>query len=102
MEQELIGFDEINEAFIEMLEVWSRTESDPDCWPDVEGLDSDAVDEWTENWAQAASLMAMVGSAEHRDVALTAEMHLKMGIALGFRCAQIAAAEETELSEPPE
>jgi hypothetical protein len=100
MEDRLIGFDEITEAFIEMLEVWSNTESDEERWPQVDGFDPDAVDEWTDQWAQAARLMAIVGSADHRDIAFTAEMNLKTGIALGWRCAQIAAAEEQELSEP--
>ena len=100
MDDKLIGFDEITEAFIEMLEVWSNTESDEERWPHVDGFDPDAVDEWADEWAQAAQVMAIVGSADHRDIAFTAEMNLKTGIALGWRCAQIAAAEGQELSEP--
>lgn len=91
MDDKLIGFDEITEAFIEMLEVWSNTESDEERWPHVDGFDPDAIDEWANNWTQAARLMAIVGSADHRDIAFTAEMNLKTGIALGWRCAQIAA-----------
>jgi hypothetical protein len=98
----LIGFDEITEAFTEMIEVCSNTESDEERWPHVDGVDPDAIDEWTDNWAQAARLMAKVGSADHRDIAFTAKMNLKTGIALGWRCAQIAAAEGQELSEPSE
>jgi hypothetical protein len=100
MEDISIGFDEITEAFIEMIEVWSNTEFDGECWPHVDGFDPDAIGEWTEKWAQAARLMAIVGSAGHRDIAFIAKMNLKTGIALGWRCAQIAAAEGQELSEP--
>ena len=85
-----------------MIEVGSNPESDQECWPHVDGLDAAALDEWTDNWAQAARLMAIVGSADHRDIAFTAKMNLKTGIALGLRCAQIAAAEGRELPEPSE
>jgi hypothetical protein len=102
MEDMSIGFDEITEAFIEMIEVWSNTQSDEERWPHVDGLDPDAIDEWTDKWAHAARLMAIVGSTRHRDIAFTAKMNLKTGIALGWRCAQIAAAEGQELSEPSE
>jgi hypothetical protein len=70
---------------IEMIEVWSNTEFDEERWPHVNGFDPDAIDEWTESWAQAARLMAIVGSAGHRDIAFTAKMNLKTGIALGWR-----------------
>jgi len=102
MEDVVIGFDEITDAFIEMLEASSSTESDEERWPHLDRFDPDAMDEWTEEWAQAARLMAIVGSAEHRDIALVAKMNLKTGIALGWQCAQIAAAEGRELSEPCE
>ena len=102
MEDMLIGFDEITEAFAEMIEVWSNTDSDEERWPHVEGVDHDALDEWTDNWAHAAKLMAIMGSADHRDIAFTARTHLKAGFALGWRCAEIAAAEGQELSEPSE
>lgn len=102
MEDMLIGFDEITEAFTEMIEVWSNNESDGEQWAHVDGVDPDAIDEWTDTWAQATKLMAIVGSADHRDIAFTAKMNLKTGIALGWRCAQIAAAEGQELSEPSE
>jgi hypothetical protein len=100
MEDMSIGFDEIAEAFIEMIEVLSNAESDEERWPHVNGFDPDAVDEWTDKWAQAARLMAIVGSAGHRDIAFTAKIDLKTGIALGWRCAQIAAAEGQELLGP--
>jgi hypothetical protein len=96
-EDMLIGFDELTEAFTEMIEEWSNTESDEEGWPHVDGVDPDAIDEWTDQWAQAARLMAIVGSAENRDIAFTAKTNLKTGIALGWRCAQIAAAEGQEL-----
>lgn len=102
MEDMLIGFDEITEAFTEMIEVWSNNETDGEQWAHVDGVDPGAIDEWTDRWAQAAKLMAVVGSADHRDIAFTAKMNLKTGIALGWRCAQIAATEGQELSEPSE
>ena len=102
MENPMIGSGEISEAFTEMIEVWSVTEPDEEGWPEVSGIDPDAVDEWTDKWAQAAKLMAIVGSADHRDIAFTARMHLKVGFALGWRCAQIAAADGDEPSETSE
>ena len=77
----MIGSGEISEAFTEMIEVWSVTEPDEEGWPEVSGIDLDAIDEWTDKWAQAAKLMAIVGSADHRDIAFTARMHLKVGFA---------------------
>ena len=101
-EDTLIGFDEITEAFTEMIEVWLETDSDEERWPHLEGVDHDAIGEWADKWAQAAKLMAIVGSDDHRDIAFTARTHLNTGFALGWRCAQIAAAEGQELSEPSE
>jgi hypothetical protein len=45
MEDMSIGFDEIAEAFIEMIEVLSNAESDEERWPHVNGFDPDAVDD---------------------------------------------------------
>jgi hypothetical protein len=102
MENPMIGSGEISEAFTEMIEVWSVTEPDEEDWPEVSGIDPDAIDEWTDKWAHAAKLMAIVGSDDHRDIAFTARMHLKAGFALGWRCAQIAAADGDEPSERSE
>jgi hypothetical protein len=38
MEDMSIGFDEIAEAFIEMIDVLSDAESDEERWPHVNGL----------------------------------------------------------------
>jgi hypothetical protein len=98
----MIGSGEISEALTDMIEVWSGTEPDEDGWPEGNGIDPDAIDEWTDTWAQAAKLMAIVGTADHRDIALTARTHLRAGFALGWRCAQIAAADGAEPSERSE
>lgn len=44
--------------------------------------------------------MAEVGSADHCDIAFTARTNLKTGLALGWHCAKIAAAEADKPSEP--
>jgi len=95
----MIGFDEITEAFTEMLELSSMTEPDEE-WAQIEDIDPDALDEWAEKWAQAATLMAEVGSADHRDIGFTARTNLKTGFALGWHCAKLAAADSHEPSEP--
>jgi hypothetical protein len=95
----VIGFDEITEAFTEMIELSSATEPDEE-WAQIEDIDPDALAEWAEKWAQAARLMAEVGSADHRDIAFTARTNLKTGFALGWHCAKIAAADGDEPSEP--
>ena len=82
-----------------MIELSSIPEPDEE-WAQIEGIDPDALDEWAEKWAQAARLMAEVGSADHRDIALTASTNLKTGFALGWHCAKIAAADGHESSEP--
>jgi hypothetical protein len=98
----MIGSGEISEAFTDMIEVWSVPEPDEEGWPELNGIDPDAIDEWTDRWGQAAKLMAIVGSADHRDIAFTARTHLEAGFALGWRCAQIAAAGGAEPSERSE
>jgi hypothetical protein len=95
----MIGFDEITEAVADLIEAWSLTETDEVPWAEVNGIDPDAIDEWADQWAQGAQLMAIVGSAEHRDIAFTARTHLKAGFALGWRCAEIAAGGGDEPSE---
>jgi hypothetical protein len=98
----MIGSGEISEAFTDMIEVWSITETDDEGWPEVDGIDPAAMDEWTDRWARTAKLMAIAGFADYRDVAFTAKTHLQAGFALGWRCAQIAAADGDEPSGPTE